>query len=330
VVDDLIGGIVDAAPDAILVVDVEGRMVLVNRQAEALFGYGRDELIGCGVELLLPESLRPTHRGHREAYLHEPRTRPMGTGMTLAALRKDGTEFPVEVSLSPLPDRGRQTVAVVRDITARLEAEAQLRQAGEHLRVLEDRERIARDLHDLVIQRLFAAGMTLQATRGMTDEPDVIRRVDAAVDELDATIRQIRTVIFGLQAIGERTSGLRAAVADLVAAEASVHGFTGRVQFDGVIDVLPDAVGDDVFATLREALSNVGRHARATTVDVGLVAYDELVLTVVDDGVGIPSTRALGHGLANMTRRAEDHGGSCTVTAPPQGGTRVEWRVPNP
>jgi two-component system sensor histidine kinase DevS len=328
--DDLIGGIVDAAPDAILVVDDEGQIALVNRQTEVLFGYGRDELVGCRVELLLPEALRAAHRAHREAYLKEPRTRPMGIGMTLVALRKDETEFPVEVSLSPLPnDDGRRTVAVVRDITERLAAEALFREAAEDLRVLEDRERIARDLHDLVIQRLFAAGMTLQATRGMTDDPDVTRRVDAAVDELDATIREIRTVIFGLQPNGERTAGLRRDVAELVAAEGAVHGFTGRVRFDGVIDALPDALADDVRATLREALSNVGRHAQATTVDVELVATDEILLTVVDDGVGIPLTPALGHGIVNMMRRATDHGGICAVTAAPRGGTHVEWRVPN-
>jgi signal transduction histidine kinase len=102
------------------------------------------------------------------------------------------------------------------------------------------------------------------------------------------------------------------------------------VHFDGVIDALPDAVADDVRATVREALANVARHARASTVDVSLEAAAEVVLVVVDDGIGIPSDPEPGQGLVNMTRRAEDHGGTCVVTSPPDGGTRVEWRVPNP
>jgi PAS domain S-box-containing protein len=328
--DDLVSGLVDAAPDAILVVDDRGRMLLANRQAEVLFGRPRDELLGASVEMLLPETLRDVHRRHRDAYWELPRTRPMGIGMTLTALRPDGTEFPVEVSLSPLPDDGdRRAVAVVRDVTDRLAADARLRRAAEELRVLEDRERIARDLHDLVIQRLFAAGMTLQATRGMTEDPDVIRRVDDAVDELDATIREIRTVIFGLQSNGERAVGLRGDVADLAAAEGAVHGLVTRVHFDGVIDALPDTVADDVRATLREALANVARHAQASVVDITLEAAADVVLTVVDDGIGIPADPEPGQGIANMTRRAEDHGGTCNIVAGRDGGTCVEWRVPS-
>jgi PAS domain S-box-containing protein len=328
--DDLVSGLVDAAPDAILVVDEGGRLLLVNHQAEVLFGRPREELIGASVETLMPEAVRDAHRRHRETYWEHPRTRPMGIGMTLTALRGDGTEVPVEVSLSPLPEDGsRRTVAVVRDVSDRVAADARLRQAAEDLQVLEDRERIARDLHDLVIQRLFAAGMTLQATRGMTDDPDIAKRVDDAVDELDATIREIRTVIFGLQPNGERASGLRGDVAELVAAEGAVHGLETRVHFDGVIDALPDRVADDVRATLREALANVARHARAAVVDVTLEATDEVVLTVVDDGIGIPEVPEPGQGLSNMVRRAEDHGGTCVVTPSSDGGTCVEWRVPN-
>src|SRR5262249_4802855 len=161
------------APDAMVITDESGRILLVNRQTEDLFEYERSELLGRAVEELVPERFRRAHDAHRARYRTEPRTRPMGTGDDLFGRRRDGTEFPVEISLSPLrTPTGVLVVASVRDITARIEAGERLRQASEDLRVLEDRERIARDLHDTVIQRLFAAGMALQAVSAMIPRDD--------------------------------------------------------------------------------------------------------------------------------------------------------------
>ena len=124
--------VVEAAPDAILKVDANGRIVLVNRATESLFGYTREELTGQPVEILLPHVYRGSHEGHRKAYLKDPVTRPMGHGLTLRALKKDGSEFPVEISLSPVltPNEVR-TIAVVRDVTERRRIEEQMR-AMEH------------------------------------------------------------------------------------------------------------------------------------------------------------------------------------------------------
>jgi signal transduction histidine kinase len=207
------------------------------------------------------------------------------------------------------------------------------RQELQRLAMLEDQERIARDLHDTVIQRLFATGMSLQGTTRAVTDPWALGRITTAVEDLDVTIRQIRTVIFGLEEPrGDRAAALRSQALEVTAEASRALGFDPRVTFEGPLDTLVGApVGDDVLATLREALSNVARHAGARHVDVDLRIVDGiLVLTVGDDGIGIdPGRRAgSGRGIGNIEERAERHGGSTTLASGPPGGTRLTWQVP--
>ncbi|NUP31495.1 MAG: GAF domain-containing sensor histidine kinase [Streptomycetaceae bacterium] len=198
------------------------------------------------------------------------------------------------------------------------------------LAVYEDRDRIARDLHDLVVQRLFATGMMLQGAARLAIVPEVIRRLNQAVDELDATIREVRSTIFALQQGPEDAGpGVRARVLREAAAATPALGFEPAVTFVGPVDSrVPDEAAEHLLAALREALSNTARHARATRVEVSLVVDDEAVLTVTDDGVGIaPGGRR--SGLANLRSRAESLGGTATFGPGPTGkGTTVTWRVP--
>jgi signal transduction histidine kinase len=200
----------------------------------------------------------------------------------------------------------------------------------EQLAVLGDRDRIARDLHDLIIQRLFATGMTLEgALRGM-EPPERADRVRRAVEDLDATIKDIRTTIFALQTpVEDLAESLRAGVLDVCGAAAATLGFDPGVAFRGAVDTLvPAAVGDHLLAVLREALSNVARHAEAAKVSVEVsVEGEQVQLLVIDDGRGFEAG-GRSSGLSNMAGRAEDLGGSCTVDAPAGGGTRVCWIVP--
>ncbi len=201
------------------------------------------------------------------------------------------------------------------------------------LLLAEDRDRIARDLHDSVIQRLFAIGLSLQGSASLIDrDPDIAAdRVNAAVDDLDATVKQIRTTIFALEASRSTGEQLRDRILTLCREAAGALGFVPHVTFTGAVDVMvPEQVVPDLLATAREALSNVARHAGATQVDLSIDAVDdEVVLRVTDDGVGLDTLDpAEGQGLANMAARAGDHGGRLELGHGPPLGTALVWRVP--
>jgi signal transduction histidine kinase len=193
--------------------------------------------------------------------------------------------------------------------------------------VVSDRERIARDLHDVVIQRLFATGLHLQGLRAGVASPDVASRVDQAVDELDLTIRDIRGTIFELRS--RPSDSLRAEVRDLVAEYAPALGFSPVVRTRGPIDTtVPDELRDHLLAVLREAVSNVARHAHARNAEVEVTLDgDRLRLTVLDDGQGPPAS-ATESGLRNVRRRARELGGTCELAAREPGGTSFVWTVP--
>lgn len=459
--DPLASALFDSSPDGIVIVDATGTIVLANRGAHAMFGYEPGSLLGLQVEALVPDRFRGTHAADQATYHADPHARPMGVGLELSAVRADQSEFPVEISLSPLAsDRGQLVIAAVRDVTERLasqahsrrvqqsldaitdgvfmfdpddlrftyvnqgaieqvgrsrtdlmemgpvdlmvdhdetsfrallepvvdrrvgsrsftthhvhsdghlipvevvvqcpslgrgltpvavalvrdiserlETEQRLRDAHQAVQLLEDRERIARELHDTVIQRLFATGMSAQAVAARVSDDTLAQRLGTIVDDLDTTIRDIRTAIFGLQG-GAFPSGVRAKVLEVVRESRDTLGFDPRVHFVGPIDATTTpVVADQLVPTLREALANVARHASATEVEVTVSgSVDRLMLEVVDNGVGIEGPvgeptpgRHSGHGLANMATRAEQLGGSSELRPRPAGGAELVWDVP--
>jgi len=233
---------------------------------------------------------------------------------------------------------GNETLRLVESFAGQAAIALRLGTAAadrEQVAVLGDRDRIARDLHDLVIQRLFATGMSLEgALRGMP--PQAADRVRTAVDDLDATIKEIRTSIFALQnpapASGE---GVRSAVLAAARAASTSLGFEPSVSFDGPVDtVVPAAVGEQMLAVVREALSNAARHAAATSVSLTITAdADSVSLVVADNGKGIAADgtgAGRRSGLANLERRAADLGGTFTAQNQAVGGTVVTWSVPLP
>lgn len=193
-----------------------------------------------------------------------------------------------------------------------------------------ERDRIAADLHDHVIQRLFGAGLSLQSVVGRLDAEHGRDRVLAVIADLDDTISQIRTTIFALRLDSLTDSpGVRARLIEVVNAASTVLGFAPAVRFVGPLEGgVPGPVVEDLLAALRESLSNVGRHARAASVEVTVTATDAMLsLRVADDGVGI-GTDLRRSGLANLRRRAERHAGSLTVHSGVPAGTVLSWSVP--
>jgi signal transduction histidine kinase len=207
---------------------------------------------------------------------------------------------------------------------------AERRQDAERLSIYEDRDRIARDLHDQVIQQLYASGMKLQGTIPLITRPLAEERVNSVVDDLDQTITDIRAVIFSLQARGKGPRGLRSNVMDVVDQMTEAHGMSSAMQLDDRLDQqVPGEIGEHLLYALREALSNAARHGQASHVDVSVHVDGTVSLRVLDNGTGItPGPRR--SGLANLARRAEPYGGTLMVGPASGGGTELCWQVPLP
>lgn len=194
------------------------------------------------------------------------------------------------------------------------------------LDVLTDRDRIARDLHDHVIQRLFAVGLSLQAAVPRTREPEVQQRLSGAIDELQGVIQEIRTTIFDLHGASQGITRLRQRI-DAAAGQFADSGLRTSVQYIGPLSVVDSVLADHAEAVVREAVSNAVRHAQASTLTVRVTVDDDLCIEVGDNGRGMPE-EVTGSGLTNLRRRAEDAGGDFTVGAHPSGGTLLRWSAP--
>jgi signal transduction histidine kinase len=196
------------------------------------------------------------------------------------------------------------------------------------LDILTDRDRIARDLHDHVIQRLFAVGLSLQGTIPRARSAEVQQRLSDCVDDLQQVIQEIRTAIFDLHGAASGTTRLRQRVDEAVA-QFSSPDLRTTVQFVGPLSVVDAGLADHAEAVVREAVSNAVRHADATTLTVSVVVEDEFCIEVVDNGRGIPDV-ITGSGLTNLRKRAEEVGGEFTIQNAPGGGTALRWSAPLP
>jgi signal transduction histidine kinase len=238
----------------------------------------------------------------------------------LFAARRQGAR-PFEPELVPMLASFADTAALALGFAEKLRSQRLLD-------VLADRDRIARDLHDHVIQRLFVTGLNLQGTLKRVTDQDVRRRVQHAVEQLDQTVLEIRTSIFNLQHTGPDRVGLRERLLDLVAELTEETALSSKVRMTGSVDdEMPEGLAEHAEAVVREAVTNTVRHAHADELAVTVEAADEFVISVVDNGIGLPSN-VKRSGLANLAQRAGLLGGRFVARSEPGGGTRLTWQVP--
>jgi signal transduction histidine kinase len=253
----------------------------------------------------------------------------MGVNLDIYLRRKDGSEFPADIALSPLQTgSGIVVVAALRDATERKLAQERLHR----LAVLEDRERIAKELHDGVIQALFAVGMNLQATEAKANDPDAVRtRLSGAVDSIDMAIRDLRNYIFGLRPGILADRQLDQALHQLVDDFEEKSGVVTAIEIDPRVAAQFGNAAAQIVQVVREALSNVARHAQAATCRVTLVRRDgHAVLEIDDDGRGFDPGHGSprGQGLRNMRERVEAMGGTFSIESSPANGTTVRVELP--
>ncbi len=344
-------GLMEAAPDALVVVDEAGRIQLVNDKSEQLFGYNREELLARPIETLLPGRFRGAHSRHLKRYVKHPQTRPMGKGLALVGKHKDGSEFPVDISLSKLEtDQGLLIVASVRDVTEQKLAEQELEMTFETLRRTgrerqallaylvrvqeEERSRIASDIHDDSIQAITAASLRLQQFRRRLSrsKPGELAMLDTLEDTIRLSIQRLRHLMFDLRPPALDRSGLAAALRE------SLEHMRAKT---GTAFELEDGLGGEpssesrviLFRIAQEALTNVRKHSKARTVRVQLLEIEGgCRVRIADDGVGFDAARAEhlpGHaGLTVMRERAEIAGGWWQMFSAPRSGTTVAFWVP--
>ena len=334
--------LVDAKFAALGVLDASGTML-----AEFItVGLGEDETsrIGArpdghgilGLLVVQPKPLRlPDLRQHPDSYGFPPGHPPMTSFLGVPILLRGkvfGNLYLTDKNDGQVFTNVDQELAVGLAAAAGLAIEnARLNEQSRVSTLLDERERIGRDLHDDVIQRLFATGLSLQAAAQMVKEPIAIERIMRAVDDLDTSIRRVRSTIFELH---HGFAGLPSLRSDILAVCSEANralGFEPRCDITGPVDsTVSDSMHAHIMLCLREALSNVARHANATRVDVSVTSDGELLaLRVADNGTGYDhDPNQSSSGLANMRTRAEALGGSFTINGQPDGGTLVVWQAP--
>jgi PAS domain S-box-containing protein len=341
--------ILDTSPDAIIIANHEGRIMRVNAQIDNLFQYQPDEVIGKKIEVLIPDRFHQRHIQHRASYTQHAHRRPMGVGLELFGKRKDGSEFSIDVMLTPLQNQALsdwETMVTIRDSTERKRMEADLRESHKRLQNLsqrlvevqeEERRAIARELHDRVGQSLAALNLNLTIIHNqlsnLVDEHVNLRLTDS-MQLVAEVIALVRDVMSNLRPTVLDDYGLEAALHTTLENFKSRYGINIRLEKNQTkIPRLNRGIEMTLLRITQEAILNVVRHAQATDVRMALQLEGNIIrLSVEDNGVGIQSwthaNRPGSHGLRIMRERAEAVGGDFKVSSQPGQGTKLEVNIP--
>ncbi|WP_419939658.1 PAS domain-containing sensor histidine kinase [Candidatus Palauibacter sp.] len=322
----------DASPDAMLVVDADGVIQDLNRQAIAMFGWSREELEGSEVERLIPDASHGRHRRHRRRYGESPQPRPMGEGLELEALRKDGTTIPVEISLSPSKlGRGREhVICAVRDISSWKRVR---RLSGMLVAAAEqERKHLSRELHDEFLQNLVALKIRVKLLADERDDGARERARAQVAEDIRGTILGVKRMIRGLLPPELDHGGLSSALGSVFRDIEDVYGFTVHASLGRVGGELDEVATLALYRIVQEAVGNAVRHAGVSEATVTLESANGTVTaTIRDEGCGFDTEGVPGDGcvgLAGMRERAALVGGSVVVQTSPDGGTTVRASVP--
>jgi hypothetical protein len=336
---DISRELLETAAQGILVVDLEERIVRTNDAAAKMFGYTRRELMGKKLGMLIPEDLRETHSQHVAGYFDKPRRRVMGVGMDLAARRKDGSQIPVEISLSHVRMDDRPlAVAFVSDITLRKKSEREIADHRGRLQRLTKRlitaaedetRRWARELHDVYSQRLASLSMKLDRLNADQPEDSPYRAVEADVrslaDDVHGMSRRMHPSIL-------HDLGLAAALRSELAGFEREHGIKVALRAEGVPRGLPADVALCLYRVAQEALTNIRKHSRAQRVELDLAGSDGTVtMAIRDEGRGFDlelMAHRGGMGLMSMEERVNAVGGEFSIESSSGKGTAVRVQVP--
>jgi PAS domain S-box-containing protein len=328
------------AAQGIFLVDKTGHIVMANPAAAHILGYAENELVGQAIEVLVPDNVRQAHPTHRDSYFVNPQNRPMGFGRDLRARRKDGTEFPAEISLSSVNTaNGPLAVAFLTDISKRKADEDAIRRQREDLRNLsgqlmsaqdDERRRIARDLHDDLSQKLAYLAIDLGRI-GMKPEAallvDDLRPLQTRATEASNTVRHIS---HQLHPSVLDDIGLDAALEQFCSEFEQRTGIATEYFCRDVPEPLPPEIARSLYHIAQESLRNVSKHSRTESVRVTLEHSDGVLrLTVKDEGVGLPPERAgKGIGMVAMKERAHLVNGKVSIASEQGQGTEVRVDVP--
>lgn len=337
--------LLEGAAEAFMAVDRNGRIVLVNRATQAMFGYTRRDLIGKPFARVLPESVRERYSAEWPSCFAALGSREPGSVYEAAGRRKDGTEFPIEVRLSIIEtEAGPLAFSFVADTSARRQAEAALNESREQLRALagrlisaeeESRKQLARDLHDVLSQRLALLSMEVsaleqEARRSAPELRDGLKSLGDGVVRLASDVQRISrqlhpSILADL--------GLAAALESECCAISHLHGTPAKLARANLPRSLPEDVSVALYRIGQEALRNAAKHAQASEIFVSLDSTDgDVVLKVQDNGRGFDPAvpRKAGLGLVSIQERARLVNGSVKLESSPGRGTSLEVRVPLP
>lgn len=338
-------GILDSAMDAIITVDGTQHIVLFNAAAEAMFGCSRDEALGAPLAWFIPERFRGVHTEHvRRFGAAGTASRRMGAQRIVTGLRRNGGEFPIDASISQLEEHGGKYYTVIlRDVSERVRVEDALRRSQEELRELgaaahaareQEKSRIARELHDELAQSLTALQMDVAWCKERVPEgqPATSARLAGMETLLNETVAATRRIASDLRPLMLDDLGLLPAVEWLVESFTQRNGIPCELAVSNPELELPSAHATAVFRIVQESLANVGKHARASRVKVGIECNgSELTLSIRDDGAGFSlqnPRKPNAYGLLGLRERASLLGGKASITSAPGKGTHVEVRLP--